>query len=259
MAFIWAHPLTANLEIGSLKWFEAQRKMVEEKPLVKATYEKWYELMIDDIRSVITSEENYPVLEIGSGSSFLKNISPEIISSDIIDGVADRVIDAQSLPFADSSLKAILMSHVFHHIPNIELFLQEAQRCLVPNGVISMIDCASTLLAKLFFRYIHPEPFDQNCSDWQFEYKGSMLDSNQALSWVVFERDRRRFEEGFPKLKVESKSHLPWAGYLLSGGVNLRKFFPDFLTPVIRKLDKLSHPLDPICAIHWHIRIRKLP
>lgn len=57
-----------------------------------------------------------------------------------------------------------------------------------------------------------------------------MLDSNQALTWIVFDRDRKRFAREFPELTLEQRSFLPWFSYLMSGGVNLRTFFPKFLT-----------------------------
>jgi hypothetical protein len=84
-----------------------------------------------------------------------------------------------------------------------------------------------------------------------------MLDSNQALSWIVFFRDRERFERLFPSLRIDPPRFLPWLGYLASGGVTRRNLVPGFLLPVLRALDVLLRPLDPWMALHWHLTLRK--
>ena len=84
-----------------------------------------------------------------------------------------------------------------------------------------------------------------------------MLDSNQALSWIVFSRDRSRFELEFPQFDVGTFELLPWFGYLLSGGVNLRSLVPSGLAGVVVALERLLTPLDGFMAIHWHLTIRK--
>lgn len=85
-----------------------------------------------------------------------------------------------------------------------------------------------------------------------------MLDSNQALSWIVFVRDGAGFAERYPGLRVERLRYLPWLSYLLSGGVNLRSFVPVPLAPLVVGADWLLQPLDGLFAIHWHITIRKV-
>jgi len=41
---------------------------------------------------------------------------------------------------SDGSLRAIVMTDVLHHIPNVESFFAEAARCVRPGGVIVMIE-----------------------------------------------------------------------------------------------------------------------
>ena len=41
---------------------------------------------------------------------------------------------------------------------------------------------------------------------WSFPEGHYMLNSNQALTWIVFDRDRDRFEREFPMLKLERRS-----------------------------------------------------
>jgi SAM-dependent methyltransferase len=231
--------------------------MIRSKPLVRRCYDLWCQLLLADADSVPAPWCEYPVLELGSGSGYIKEIRPDIITSDVAPGIADMVIDGRKLPFADNSLRAIFLTHVFHHIPDIEQFLREASRVLVPGGVISIVDETHTLFARFFFGKIHPEPYDDRTPSWSFAEGNSMLDSNQALTWIVFDRDRARFDREFPELIFEQRRYLPWFGYLLSGGVNLRTFFPAFLTPAVSTADNFLRRFDSLFAIHRHMTIRK--
>jgi SAM-dependent methyltransferase len=251
------HPRLKNVASGTSAWFEAQRLMLLDKPLVRRCYDLWYERLLADADSVPAPRGAACIVELGSGLSEIKKIRPEIITSDVTPGLADMVIDGRALPFADHSVRAIFLTHVFHHIPDVERFFREASRVLVPGGVISMVDGTHTPFARFFFNRVHPEPYDDKTALWSFPEGDSMLDSNQALSWIVFDRDRRRFEREFPELKLERRNFLPWFGYLMSGGVNLRTFFPRFLTKAVAAADWILQPLDPVFAIHWHLTIRK--
>lgn len=246
-----------GIEMGSLPWFDAQRRMIRAKPLIRRCYDCWYRRLLADAASV-SNWENLTTVELGSGSSYIKELRPSIITSDIAPGVADMVIDGRELPFPDHSVGALLLTHVFHHIPDVRLFFQEAVRVLVPGGVISMVECSHTPFARFFFGRIHPEPYNDRAPEWSFPSQGRMLDSNQALSWMVFQRDREQFERLFPRLKIEQCAFLPWFSYLLSGGVNLKSVVPPFLAGAIAGLDTFLKPLDPGFAIHWHLTIRKV-
>ena len=50
------------------------------------------------------------VIEIGSGVGFIKDVVPDVITSDILPyNTADVVFDARGLSFRDSSIKAVFM------------------------------------------------------------------------------------------------------------------------------------------------------
>ena len=132
-----------------------------------------------------------------------------------------------------------------------------AQRVLVPGGVISMVEVAHTPFAKFFFSNFHPEPYRDDVTDWAFSQTDAMGDANQALSWVVFFRDRARFQREFPGLVLERWEHLPFLSYLLSGGVTRRNLIPRFLLGGVARLDRLSELASPALALHWHLTVRK--
>jgi SAM-dependent methyltransferase len=214
----------ADLEIGSPEWFQAQRQLIDAKPLIKRCYRTWYRLLLEDADSAPGGSG--PIVELGSGGSFLAELRPGIVRSDVLAGNVDAVFDGRALPFRAGSVRALLLTHVFHHIPDVAAFLSEAQRVLIPGGVVSMVDCTHTPFARFFFQRFHPEPYDDTCAAWDFPAGHSMLDSNQALTWLVFFRDRQRIASLAPDLSLEHWRYLPWFSYLLSGGVNLPSFVP---------------------------------
>lgn len=247
-------PSLIGLRSGTPEFFARQKQIIAERPLLKRCYDDWYARMRADVKSVPVPGA---LVELGSGGSYLKELEPELITSDVVDGVADRVIDARQLPFADSSVRAVLLTHVLHHIPDLEAFFREAQRTLVPGGVISMIEVAHTPFARFFFKNFHHEPYLDQRREWTFDQNDSMMDSNQALSWMVLVRDRARFEALFPNLQIEAFAFAPWFTYLISGGVTMRDLVPRFLNPLLFGLEWLLTPTRPLFALHWHIRIRK--
>jgi SAM-dependent methyltransferase len=247
-------PSLVGLSPGTLEFFAAQKALILARPLMKRNYDDWYRRLLEDARSAPASGV---ILELGSGGSYLKDLEPAIVTSDVGPNVADRVIDARSLPFADESLRALLLTHVFHHIPDVDAFFKEAQRALIPGGVISMIEVAHTPFARFFFRHFHHEPYEDACQEWSFAQRDSMMDSNQALAWMVFARDRCLFERRYPLLAIERLAFMPWLTYLVAGGVTARYLIPKFMTGLFIGTERLLQPLQPVFSLHWHICVRK--
>lgn len=243
-----------SIPVGSPEYFAIQKQLIRERPLLKRCYDDWYARLRGDAESV--SGDGF-LVELGSGGSLLKEVLPDVITSDVVPGVADRVIDARSLPFGDDTVKALFLTHVFHHIPDVGTFLDEASRTLIPGGVVSMIEVAHTPLAKFVFGKFHPEPYEDKAGPWEFDQADSMMDSNQALSWIVFIRDRERFSRDYPDLELEICAFTAWFSYLLSGGVSKKQLVPRRLTGLVFALEKPLSFLSPLCALHWHIRLRK--
>lgn len=249
-------PRLIGVPVGSTEYFRLQRALIQERPLLKYCYDVWY-------RAMVRANRNAPflpgeTLELGSGGSLLSDFVPHLITSDVVEGVADRVVDGRQLPFPDASLQAIFMTHTFHHIPDVARFLSEADRVLKPGGYVAMVEVAHTPLARFFFDKFHPEPYDDQPSNWDFTQNDSMMDSNQALSWMVFVRDQNEYRRRFPRLAVEDKQWLPWLTYLLAGGVTMRNLIPSWLVPLLIGLEWLATPLRPLGALHWLLILRKL-
>lgn len=167
------------------------------------------------------------VLELGSGAGFAKAFIPELVTSDVIpyEGV-DQVVDARHMPFADASLRTIVMFNVFHHIPDVEQFLREAVRCLRPGGRMLIVDQYRGVLSEFILRNLHHEAYEPDVREWAFTASGPLSSANGALAWIVFWRDRARFEQLFPELGVERITpHTPLR-YWLTGGLKRWTLLP---------------------------------
>lgn len=128
---------------------------------LRRLYVHWYRLIIGALPAV-----RGDVLELGSGGGFLADLIPGLRTSDVMSlpGV-DMQVDARSIPFPDSSLRAIVGTNVLHHVPQIERFFSEAERTLVAGGRLVFLEPWPTPLSRLVYRHLHHEPFDQT-RDW---------------------------------------------------------------------------------------------
>ena len=231
----------------------AHREIILEKPFLKKLYTDWYRYFMEKARMM---EGIY--LEIGSGGGFLKEVFPEVITSDILSlDTVDIVCDAQQLPFDDESLAAIMMLNVFHHIPQPYRFLEEAQRTLVSGGKIIMIEPANTPFARFIYTRFHHEPFDP-AGGMEIEAGNPLSNSNQALPYIYFEREKEAFDRHFPLLKIAHLScHTPFT-YLLSGGLSKPSMLPGFLYGFARNVEKLFTPFYKQLGLFYQIEIEKM-
>ena len=84
-----------------------------------------------------------------------------------------------------------------------------------------------------------------------------MIGANQALSYIVFQRDKEKFEKLHPDLKILSGTpHTSGLRYLLSGGINFHKIAPSRVFQLIRSCERQSRIWN-MSAIHWVVTIEK--
>jgi len=239
------HDLEASIHHG---------KIIASKPFLKRVYTEWYGSFSRRAATLPPGQ----ILEIGSGGGFLKEVMPEVYTSDILPlPHCQGNFSAESLPFENNTLSAIFMLNVFHHIGSCEKFLAEAQRTLKPGGIIFMIEPAHTPVSRFIYQNFHHEPFDPR-GDWYVRGGGPLTHSNQAIPWIIFERDHDIFRQKFPLLKLNKISlHTPFK-YVLSGGVTKRQLAPDFMYGTITFAEKVLRPLNPFWALFQTIEVEKL-
>ncbi len=179
-------------------------------------------------------------LELGSGGGFAKTVIPEIMTSDILQyaGV-DLAVDATRMPFEKNSLRTICMFNVLHHIPDAEAFFREAIRCLRVDGRLLIIDQHPGWISKPVLKYLHHEPYSETAPDWAFQSDGPLTGANGALPWIIFQRDRKKFETLFPLLRLERYAPHSPLRYWLAGGLKSWSLLPRWAFGLATSLDGL--------------------
>ena len=229
-------------------------EIIMRKRFLRSLYEQWYFEFIKEIKNL----PNDVFIELGSGGGFFKELEPKVICTDILElPTNDMTFSALEMPFGDHSVGGIFMIDTFHHIPDIELFLNEVDRILAINGKMIMIEPANSLWGRFIYKNFHHEPFNTN-GGWTFPQKGPLSGANGALPWIVFDRDRIIFNTKFPHLKLDKIKYRNPLLYLTSGGISFRQLFPDFMFPVINKIDQLLPKLSKQISMFQLITITKV-
>lgn len=234
---------------------EALQIMLSKKCLYDV-YKEIYENMMNLKNKFLLSGDK--ILEIGSGGGFMKNLYPNIITSDVreIKGV-DMQVNAMDMPFEDNSLDAILGVHVIHHIPDINAFFKEADRVLKPGGGIVCVEPYWSPIAKFLYKNIHPEPFDESAEKWELDLEGPMSGSNQALSYILLKRDKEKFKRKYPQFSLEYQKPFGFIRYIATGGIWLKPKLPEFMFPILKGFEYILTPIMPFIAIHHIFVLRK--
>jgi len=242
-----------NLDDPSVTLLHA--KIIQEKPFLKRIYTDFYNQLK---KSVSGNIETKLLVELGSGGSFIKDIIPNVVTSDILNAPnVDKHFSALNMPFEDNTVDAYFMIDVLHHINDARSFFREANRCLKVGGKLIMIEPANTLWSRFIYQNFHHEPFDPS-GDWSFEKTGPLSSANGAIPWIVFYRDRSGFEKEFPSLKIlQLKSHTPFR-YLVSGGLSLKQLLPSFTYNIIRGIEVILLPLNKYLGMFLTIEIVKI-
>lgn len=221
----WTEPLARGLDLDSAESGAVQRELLRTKPSLRRVYERVYSKMLGAAHEHAPDAQT--CVELGSAGGFLSDLAPGVVTSDIrpIPGL-DLVFDAEDTPFGAASIDVVFAMHVIHHIPHVRRFFAELERVLRPGGVLVAVEPYWSPMARLMYKHMHPEPFDERAATWEFTSSGAMS-SNQAMSYLIFERDRAIFLREFPHLEVMHLGAFGGPSYLLTGGIWRRKLLPD--------------------------------
>jgi SAM-dependent methyltransferase len=235
-----AHPLTMDLDLhlDNPETTNLHRTIIQSKPFLKSIYEEWYRLLAQWLPGGCA-----PVVELGSGAGFAGEFLPGLITSEVcFFPSVHMVFDGQAMPFRNASLRGVTMVNVLHHVPDVRRLFEEASRCLKPGGRVIAIEPWVSSWSRLVYTKLHHEPFDASSEEWAFPKGGRLSAANGALPWIVFERDRQRWEAEFPDLQVELIRGIMPFRYLVSGGIATRSLMPAFFFPFWRGVERLLDP-----------------
>jgi SAM-dependent methyltransferase len=163
-----------------------QRDAWERRPLLRALYRDWFRSIVARL-SVVEG----PTVEIGTGCGAFQDFMPEAIGTDVIPTPwADRVADAQRLPFGADSVANLVLIDVLHHVPRPAAALCDAERVLRPGGRLLMLEPYCVPLSTLGYRWLHHERLDLEIGPDAHSGQSSddPLDANIAIPTIVFWR-----------------------------------------------------------------------
>jgi hypothetical protein len=229
-----AHPLTRGLDIDDPRTTHLRRQIIQQKGFLRQIYHEWYQ----DIAEVLPSGQE-PVLELGAGGGFMADFVPQLITSELFYCPNIRIVlDGSHLPFANRSLRGVVMTDVLHHLPQPRMFFAEATRCVRSGGVVAMIEPWVTPWSRLIYSRLHHEPFEPQVPSWELPTSGPLSGANDALPWILFVRDRLKFEQEYPHWEIELIRPIMPFRYLLSGGVSLRSLTPGWSFGLWRRIER---------------------
>ncbi len=247
----------STINLDSHERLALHEKMLEKRKMISGVFKEFYDTCSFYNKHFFSGKGIE--LEIGSGVGQIKKYYPNVITSEVIDSpLVDRVIDAKKMNLEDNSVRVIYGMNCFHHISEPRKFFKECERVLQLGGGVVLIDPYYGFLSNLFYkRAFKTEFFDKTQASWETETR-VMLDANQALSYVVFIRDREIFLKEFPHLEIiETKVLNNYVRYVCSGGLNFKQLLPNFFIPVLKALEALMIPVNKFFGLHHVMVLRK--
>ena len=247
-----------KIDIDSKNRIIAHRKILEKRPIIKNIFRELHELFIYLDINYLSGDGKK--IELGAGAYPIKETYSDVISTDIVDGDnIDQILDAMNMYLKPNSVRVFFGQNVFHHFPDPKKFFSEIDRVLEVGGGAILLEPYYGLISSLIYPHISAtESFDKRQLAWEGEHTGPMKGANQALSYIVFKRDRDKFLNDFPNLEIKyHKTTSNYMRYLLSGGLNFKQLVPNFMERPIQFLEYLLTPFHSFAALHHVIVIKK--
>jgi hypothetical protein len=100
-----------------------------------------------------------------------------------------------------------------------------------------MIEPWVTCWSRIIYGKFHHESFNPTHPSWDFPQTGPLSGGNNAIAWMIFERDRERLHRQ-TNWQVRLIEEIMPFRYLLSGGVSMRNLVPAWFIGPLTSLEK---------------------
>ena len=127
----------------------------KQKPILREIYKGFHKLIAENI----TTHSKGLIIEVGSGIGNIKSVIPSCILTDLfLNPWIDRIENAYSLSFANSSISDLILFDVFHHLRFPGTALREFQRVLLPGGRVIIFEPCLSIFGLFVYGPFHHEP-----------------------------------------------------------------------------------------------------
>lgn len=252
-------PSLVTMDVDGADRLKLHRAMLDGKPLLQEVFIEFHQLfklLADRFLHAKGLE-----IELGAGVAPMRDSYPEVLATDVVaSSDLDRILNAQDMDLADETVRVFYGQNCFHHFPQPEQFFSELERTLAPSGGVILLEPYYGPFASfLFKRLFSTEGFDKSFPSWETPAIGPMNGANQALSYIVFVRDRKEFSRKYPMLEIVHEQRIGnYLKYLLSGGLNFKQLLPNWMIGTINVVEKLFWPFNRWLALHHVVVLRKV-
>jgi hypothetical protein len=217
----------------------------------------WYDQLYRDQFKDFPNPAALSILEVGSGTSPLKQFLPNIITSDVLDlDYLDLVFDCHEIDkldaIKDNSIDVITVTNVLHHLKDPIGFLNRAASKLKHAGKVIATEPFFSLVSSPIFRYLHPEPVDFEISEPELKnVRGPLASANIALPWLIFFRRRDWVDNLSANYDVAKCSvrFFSAVSYMVTGGISHKLPVPTWLYRAVCPMDLfLGRCFPRLCA-----------
>lgn len=253
------NPSVKNIDVDGGERMSVHAQILTQKRMLQEVFTEFHDLFNRLDRRFLSGTGVR--VELGAGVAPIRDSYADVLATDIVSEPGlDCVIDAENMDFSDSSVRVFFGQNCFHHFPHPTRFFEELERVLVPGGGVILLEPYYGPFATfLFKRLFSTEGYDKDFPAWETPATGPMNGANQALSYIVFQRDRVEFERRFSHLRiVHQQTCNNYLKYLFSGGLNFRQLWPNWAAPLLSLLQILLSPFSRWLALHHVVVIRKV-
>ncbi len=234
------------------------QKSWDQKPTLRRIYRRFHQRIAEHLPADLDG----PIIEIGSGVADITQTIPGCIRTDLFPNPwIDQVENAYCLSFADRSAAAIILFDVFHHLRYPGTALCEFWRVLQPDGRVIIFDPGISLLGRLVYGPLHPEPLGfREPITWLAPdgWNPAAIDyyAAQANAHRIFVREEIDFRaDGWQTLAVRRRADLSYAA---SGGYTRPQLFPEFLLPAMFGIDAAASLFPGLFATRQLVALKKV-
>ncbi len=208
------------------------------------------------------------VIEIGAGPGFSKEIirNPKLELTEIEKYPwVSRALDALAPDLEDSSVDALISSHMIHHLAHPPVFFRAMRRVLKPGGVLLIQEIQTSLLMRALLQLMRHEGWSYEVDVFKDDAPANdprePWSANCAIPDLLF-RDPERFHANVPGFKIVRNELCEGLIFPLSGGIAAKAptvNLPFFVLRGVALLDRLLIALAPsVFALGRRVVLQKI-